>query len=190
MPKINIENQNKSKCYHFWARAREMPKMSFGIGHWKCPNEFRKPQNEYFKPRRPQEMSEHSFGCPKSDIFELCWAREGLKNSTGSFKINIFGSAPKLGKCRKWVSRDPKWAQGWWPNLKKRAKTHCFRWVLRHGRPPKAPESRLDPQVGSGKAKNEVWEPRNTHKVRVHIQKKARKRVVFAMFCKKRIKAS
>ena len=127
MPKINIENQNRSKCHHFWARAREMPKMSLGIGHWKCPNEFRKPQNEYFKPRRPQEMSEHSFGCPKSDIFELCWAREGLKNSTGSFKINIFGSAPKLGKCRKWASRDPKWAQGWWPNLKKRVKTRDFR---------------------------------------------------------------
>ena len=41
----------------------QMPQMSLGIGHWKCPNEFRKPQNEYFKPRRPREMSEHSFGC-------------------------------------------------------------------------------------------------------------------------------
>ena len=75
MPKINIENQNTSKRHHFWARAREMPQMSLGIGHWKCPNEFRKPQNEYFKPRRPREMSEHSFGCmPQKRHF---WAMPG-----------------------------------------------------------------------------------------------------------------
>ena len=33
----------------FWASAHEMPNLSLRIGHWKCPNEFRKPLNEYFQ---------------------------------------------------------------------------------------------------------------------------------------------
>ena len=48
------QEMSKNKCWelqhkHFWARAQQMPNMSLGIGHWKCPNEFRKPLNEYFR---------------------------------------------------------------------------------------------------------------------------------------------
>ena len=79
----------------------------------------------------------------------------------------------------------------WWSwNAKNAWKRVVFDDFLRRGCPAKAPKSHLDLHVGSGYAKNEIWEPKNTHKVFGRISKNAWKRVVFATFRKKWWKAN
>ena len=153
-------------------------------------NGFRCYKIKFFGPCMAREMPNISFGC-------RFWRASNPKQRKSRHGTVITPAALKIHENARfsyhvWKKREERNARWITQKRKKRPKTPGFRWVLKHGRPPKAPESRLDPQVGSGKAKkfNEAWEPRNTHKVRVHIQKNTRTRVVFAMFYKNRIKAS
>ena len=60
---------------------------------------------------------------------------------------------------------------GWNRNVKNARKREVFDQFLKRERCTKAPKSRLDPHVGSGNAKNEIWEPKSTLKVGAQIPK-------------------
>ena len=73
---------------------------------------------------------------------------------------------------------------------KKHAKTLCFRWVFEERTPRKSSQSRLDPHVGSGNAQKWDLDAKKHAPGSSPNSKIVRKRVVSAMFYKKRIKAS
>ena len=76
-----------------------------------------------------------------------------------------------------WKKREEHNAHWITQKRKKCTKTRGSRWILRHGRPLQAPESRLDPQVGSRKAK--TWglgARKHPQDSRPHAKKRAKTR--------------
>ena len=158
---------------------------------------------------KAREMATNGFRCYKIKFFGPCMAREMPNISFGCRFLRasnpkrrksrhgtvITPAAPKIRENARfsyhvWKKREERNARWITQKRKKCTKTRGSRWILRHGRPLQAPESRLDPQVGSRKAK--TWglgARKHPQDSRPHA-KNARKRVVFAMFYKSRIKAS
>ncbi len=156
---------------------------------------------------KAREMATNGFRCYKIKFFGPCMARE-MPNI--SFGCRFWrASNPKRRKSRHGTAP---------PRLQKYAKTCGFRNIFEKKRKQctldntemqknahkrvvldefwdtdatrRLPKAVWTHKSAQEKPKLEVWEPGNTHRIRVHMQKNARKRVVFAMFYKNRIKAS
>ena len=122
-----------------------MPKMSFGIGHQKCPNELWKHRKEYFRAMQGSGKSKNNFAdVPRWP--SLGHARFGsagtAKNRWKCLKSVVFGTCSK----NRVQNRRQNCQHAKASRSRKCAKMHAFRNVFVEARPKKSGSEPLRPQ--------------------------------------------